>query len=1659
MSLKLHSVYSSSKNSMNNAGSTHRGDGSLQSLQLGASGGGFKLWKMKIVSYFQDKEIHDVVEHPIAPDEKLVHALLSVKQSAKEDEYARVWASFYAVSVKIGALAGASSSSSSSPPVAPIAAPTGAELKDAVKNSRTAHRVLLQCLPDETLHLLSTVKSGDAHSVWSIVLKKHERNTVANQHHTRGKLHTIKMERGESFDSYLARIQEIQIRLVEMNSPVSDNELVYLVLNGLPESYNLVVHTLQAKNGVTIEDIAEACRDYQETAKLRIEKEESANYVKEQAWQQQGGGGRDRRRGTAQEQQKSNTMSAGAAGAGPSSSSSGAASRDRLTSMKCHLCSKLGHVMFDCPFLPRDAQKCASCRRLGHVEADCNRGRRVRSQQGAGKPASREDADFVDVEEEEWSNFAHEIEEDAGLAVLAEAAVPSRGVWSNGPPDAAWVLDSGASRSMVRDAKLLTNMQQAARVNVRTAGGHIVSLEQAGAATLTGVNGGALTLKNVMHSPSLATNLLSVAAIVDANAEVTFRAKDAVVKDVRSKKTLAVVPRVGNVWMWPAEIGMHLPEWRQRHAEQAAFDSEDVVQAVPATPVPVPAIVVPAGSMPIMSARPTAAVSRIKLLHDRLGHPSMQRLVLMVKSNAVRGLEPLKLTPENVQAAVRRCADIDCSACKFGKEHRRPFASARDSSDAATAIMDAMHTDLSGPTKVESIDGGRYAGVSLDAHSQMVWVDVMAQKDEARCELLRLIKKIEVQTGRKLKRFHSDGGGEYQHREFIRALEEAGTTVTNTPARTSQLNGKAERKIRTLWNLTRTLLHSAGKHGLPASFWSEAIRTAAYVLNRTVSRASGDPTKTAIELFTGKKPSVKHLRVFGCDVFVYQHAIDRPSDRRLDARSKKGIFIGYDEKKQAYRCWVEGRVVVSRDVSFLESSFTQADALHAELTSGANSNEEERLSVVEERRAAEHRLPKTNRRARRAAAIQLYQPLDEEEEEREMRKAIQASLEQEEKVQTVQEEQAVQQEERKQEEQVHEERAVQSSIPSVPSREESDPLPPSPAPPVSVPRPTTSVKHAVSAPAASPSRSLRSRPAELVPGLSAVEDSKSNEKAGTLVDARMIVEPRTLKEALASPQREHWLDAAKKELNSLLSKRAWRYVPALQCTAAGRRPIGSKWIFKVKLHADGTVERYKARLVAQGFTQREGIDYFDVFAPTLRYKTLRVLLQLAAVWNYELKQMDVDTAFLNGEMKEEVYMKLPPGLETISDAVPERGGEMVCLLQKALYGTKQASHVWNETINAVLVRECGFRACTADPCLYVLISRTGNPILLGLFVDDLIIGYTKADEQQWIELKSKLLARFTMKDLDDAVWVLGMKIERDRSARTLLLTQSSYIEKLLHSFNMSDSAPQETPEDASVRLSKADEASSEEESKMMERVPYMELVGSLLYASTSVRIDIAHVVGVLARYMQKPGVKHWKTAKRCLRYLKGTKDMGIQYGARGARDSSASSNSSSAYDARCPLTMFVDADWAGDVDDRRSTTGCVIMLYGAPVIWLSKKQATVALSTAEAEYMAMSAGVQELKFALQLLNEIGLTPILPVPVYSDNQAAISISSTAGVPHSRTKHIDLRHHYVRELVSSGELRVEWIGSKDQLADVLTKGLNKSTYASLTQRIMEGREREE
>lgn len=406
-------------------------------------------------------------------------------------------------------------------------------------------------------------------------------------------------------------------------------------------------------------------------------------------------------------------------------------------------------------------------------------------------------------------------------------------------------------------------------------------------------------------------------------------------------------------------------------------------------------------------------------------------------------------------------------------------------------------------------------------------------------------------------------------------------------------------------------------------------------------------------------------------------------------------------------------------------------------------------------------------------------------------------------------------------------------------------------------------------------------------------------------------------------------------------------------------------------------------------------------------------------------------------------------------------------LRKALYGTKQASHVWHASIHRTLT-SLGFRACTADPCVYVRVSpSTGDPILLGLFVDDLLAVHSPRAAVEWNRVKAQLQSTYRMKDLGDAEWVLGMKVTRDRDRRRLELSQARYVDKMLTEFQMTECKPASTPEQHGKQLSKKDEAIDDSERATMAGRPHLELVGSLLYKSISTGPDIAHATSLLARYMAKPGEACWTAAKRCLRYLKATRDQHLTFGLHlDLRTDQQQSNKQHKVQglpstlAEFPLniTAYCDADWAGDVDDRRSTSGCILRLAGNTVAWASKKQPTVALSTAEAEYMAMAAALTEAKWLKSLLTELGIpTDAKPIRLLCDNQAAIRIASPdTSTGHTRCKHIDVRHHFVREHVVAGTVSVEWVSTSDQLADCCTKALDQVAFKTLHKKIMEGGE---
>eukprot|EP00731_Ephydatia_muelleri_P020359 Em0013g86a len=519
-----------------------------------------------------------------------------------------------------------------------------------------------------------------------------------------------------------------------------------------------------------------------------------------------------------------------------------------------------------------------------------------------------------------------------------------------------------------------------------------------------------------------------------------------------------------------------------------------------------------------------------------------------------------------------------------------------------------------------------------------------------------------------------------------------------------------------------------------------------------------------------------------------------------------------------------------------------------------------------------------------------------------------------------------------------------------------------------------------------------------------------DEYVGTVLMTQ-LEEPQSITEALESDLSEQWREAADSEYQSLMQNETWERVELPK----GRKPVGCKWVFKAKRGSDGKVQRFKARLVAKGFTQKHGIDYDETFSPVVRFTSVRTLLAFAVQNGMMVHQMDVVTAFLNGTLEEEIYMEQPPGY------IKKGEEHLVCKLKKSIYGLKQSPRCWNKVFNEYMT-SLSYEQCAADPCVLVRTEGTETTII-AVYVDDLIIIAKNPETME--RIKGSLTERFKMKDLGKLHYCLGINIEYDENKRCLWMHQRPYIQSLLERYQLSEAKSSCTPADINVKLVKDDGAA-----KLADSVCYQSMVGSLLYAAIATRPDIAQAVGAVSKFNSCPTETHLTGVKRILRYLKGTINLGLKF------EKTADSS----------IIGFSDADWAGDLDNRHSTSGNLFVMSGGAISWLSKKQPVVALSTTEAEYVALGAATQEVVWLRRLLSDIKAAPKMPTIISEDNQGTIAIARNP-VYLARTKHIDIKYHYVREALMDGVIDLVYCPTQQMTADILTKPLSRDQFETL------------
>ena len=747
---------------------------------------------------------------------------------------------------------------------------------------------------------------------------------------------------------------------------------------------------------------------------------------------------------------------------------------------------------------------------------------------------------------------------------------------------------------------------------------------------------------------------------------------------------------------------------------------------------------------------------------------------------------------------------------------------------------------------------------------------------------------------------------------------------------------------------------------MPLLYWEDAFTTAIFLINRLPTPILNNLSPS--EMLYNRVPDFSFLRVFGCACWPNLRPYNR---HKLDFRSKSYIFIGYSVNHHGYKCLdlSTGRVYVSRHVVFDETMFPYQAHLSSNMSLNSNSSTHvtlpSHLPIPLSASFTDMQIPSlpftTN------AYVPLVSPSAGTNDEPHVRHATSISS-----------------------------TDIVDADQSISSDQPETPLEPILTPQVM--HDTTSNHPMIT----------RSRNNIFKPKATSDDFVRYPLPTALLTSLHSSgIEPTCYSEAIKSPQ---WRKAMNAEFDALLRNGTWSLVPP----PPQANIVGCRWIYKIKKHVDGSIERFKARLVAKGFHQQEGIDFNETFSHVVKHATIRIVLSLAISYNWQIKQIDIQNAFLHGALEVEVYMAQPQGY--IHPEYPNH----LCRLHKSIYGLKQAPRAWFSRLTDKL-RIIGFSASKADPSLFIW-NRNNVLVVVLIYVDDIII--TSCSSTAIDHVLKDLHSDFVVKELGDLSYFLGVEVLR--SSDGMYLTQRKYVAELLKRTHMAEAKPCKSPMSTTCHLSATEGA------KFSDPSLYRQVVGSLQYLAFT-RPDLSFSIHKVSKFMHNPLEPHWQAVKRILRYLKHTISTGLFL-----HKSPTSA-----------IQAFSDSDWAGDRDDRRSIGAYCIFMGTNLISWRCKQQLTVARSSTEAEYKSLADTASELQWLQSLFSELGLKFSTPPVLWCDNIGATYLTANP-VFHARTKHIEIDFHYVRDQVHRKQLTVQFISSKDQLADSLTKPVSPPKF---------------
>ena len=987
-----------------------------------------------------------------------------------------------------------------------------------------------------------------------------------------------------------------------------------------------------------------------------------------------------------------------------------------------------------------------------------------------------------------------------------------------------WWVDNGATKHITHNFNLFTKYEPfSGNYMVTAADNKKLKAFGSGTIEITNFSNGQLknsTLNEVWYVPGISRNLFSVLAAHDRNPTSKFESDLHECRFTVNGKIVFTGSREQHGTLYRASFHPVHPE-------------EPCVNLVEGT-------------------------DTLQLYHERWGH--MDRQYVRIKLQSELGI------------AVKPSKEL-CGPCQFGKAHRQPFGTRVQTSKPG----ELLSGDVCGPFD-KSFNGRRYLIVIKDHFSHYRFCFVAREKSAVKEAIREVLAKAAV-IGHKVKEFLSDNGGEFDNEEVRAILREYGVTQRLTAPYTPQQNGAVERENRTIVEMARTFKYSNSEIKFPEAIWAELVTTAGYILNRLGK--SSIETKSPHEVWFGKKPRIKHLRIVSSKCYVHIPAEKR---RKMDSKAVVGYLVGYDGDER-YRIYIPEKrdIVLSRDVIFHEKVGDCHERVSTKFEDAVGQADEE-----------------DNRTNKVVPSGSSSSSEDEEEN--------------------------------------------------------------------------------------STSPNCR-------------KSSRERRKPSYFQDYVTVAEafvtendPKSYSEAMQRKDNYEWKKAMDTEINSMHSNEAWDLVEL----PPGKPVINNKWVFRLKLHPDGTIDKYRARLVIQGCAQRPGIDYEETFSPVTRLDTIRTLLAVAATERMILKQFDVSAAFLYGDVNEEIYMRQPIGYSDNSDRV--------CRLKRSLYGLKQASRCWNRKFDDFMI-SLKFKPSNEDPCVYIR-RHESYKLIVALYVDDGLVISTSKDQMGVFieELRSKF--KIVAKELS---YFLGLQISKINN--DIAVSQTAFIDRILNRFNMTECNPVKIP---------IDKLGSPAPGKAPVNFPYRSAVGALLYLARGTRFDISFTVSVLSRSLENPTAEDVGRVKKVLRYLAGTKDLKLLY--------------------RCKpetrqLGCYSDADFAGCHSTYRSTSGVVIMFADAAISWFSQRQRLVADSTCEAELVAANAASKEVIWISRLLIELIDLSSRPI-LLLDNEAAKRLSENPEL-HSRSKHILRKHFFIRDRIKANMLEVSHVESELQLADLFTK----------------------